>query len=93
MTDNFIRHATLPEFTCRVVWEVRCLGVWDNRQVIHPIAINGDVPFGLEEAEQNPKESLLVNDVIIWDRAVAERGRIERFGVVLASTDSLVYSR
>lgn len=70
MTDNLIRHATLPEFTCRVRLEVRSLGVWDNRQVmdmtlndypgqrrvIHRLAINGDVHFGLEEAEQNPKK-------------------------------------
>ena len=34
-----IRHATRPEFTCRLDWKIGTLGVWDNRKVLH-MALN-----------------------------------------------------
>lgn len=34
-----LRHATRPEFTCRLDWQIGTLGIWDNRKVLH-MALN-----------------------------------------------------
>ena len=34
-----LRHATRPEFTCRLEWQIGTLGIWDNRKVLH-MALN-----------------------------------------------------
>jgi taurine dioxygenase len=34
-----LRHATRPEFTCRVDWQIGTLGIWDNRRLMH-MALN-----------------------------------------------------
>ncbi len=65
LIDFFLRHATRPEFTCRIRWEVGTLAIWDNRclmhmalddypdyrRVMHRITIKGEPTVGVENAE------------------------------------------
>ncbi len=39
LLDRLYRHATRPDFTCRVRWAPRSLAIWDNRMTLH-YAIN-----------------------------------------------------
>ena len=39
LLDWLMRHATRPEFTCRLRWEPGTLAVWDNRATMH-MAVN-----------------------------------------------------
>ena len=61
----FLKHATRPEFTCRIRWSPRTLGIWDNRcllhmalddypdyrRVMHRITIKGDATIGINDRE------------------------------------------
>ena len=60
---HFLKHATRPEFTCRIRWSPRTLGIWDNRcllhmalddypdycRVMHRITIKGDATIGIND--------------------------------------------
>ncbi len=35
LIEYLLAHATRPEFTCRIRWEVGTLTIWDNRRLMH----------------------------------------------------------
>ncbi len=35
LINYLLRHATQPEFTCRIRWKVGTLAIWDNRCLLH----------------------------------------------------------
>lgn len=65
LLEYLLRHATRPEFTCRLKWEAGTLAIWDNRclmhmalndyhgyrRVMHRITIKGEPTFGLSASD------------------------------------------
>ena len=63
LIQHLLKHATRPEFTCRIRWEPGTLGMWDNRcllhmalddypdyrRVMHRITIKGDATIGIHD--------------------------------------------
>jgi taurine dioxygenase len=64
LIEYLLRHATRPEFTCRLRWESGTLAIWDNRcllhmalddypnhrRVMHRITIKGEPTIGVDQA-------------------------------------------
>jgi taurine dioxygenase len=64
LIEYLLRHATRPEFTCRLRWEPGTLAIWDNRcllhmalddypnhrRVMHRITIKGEPTIGVDQA-------------------------------------------
>ncbi len=65
LIEYLLRHATRPEFTCRIRWEVGTLAIWDNRclmhlalddypdhrRVMHRITLKGDATIGVDQTD------------------------------------------
>lgn len=65
LIEFFLKHATRPEFTCRIRWEEGTLAIWDNRclmhmalddypdyrRVMHRITIKGEPTIGTGSAD------------------------------------------
>jgi len=63
LIEYLLRHATRPEFTCCIRWDVGTLAIWDNRclmhlalddypdyrRVMHRITIKGDATIGVDQ--------------------------------------------
>ena len=63
LIQHLLKHATRPEFTCRIRWEPGTLGMWDNRCLLHMalddypdyrrgmhrITIKGDATIGIHD--------------------------------------------
>lgn len=63
LIEYLVSHATRPEFTCRIRWDVGTLAIWDNRclmhmalddypdyrRVMHRITIKGGATIGVDQ--------------------------------------------
>lgn len=66
LIEFLLAHATRPEFTCRIRWDVGTLAIWDNRcllhqalddypdhrRVMHRITVKGEPTMGVDEQDK-----------------------------------------